>query len=208
MRALALGHAHAPSTSATYSSALHSYISFCQNHGFPIEPTADSLSFYIVYMSSHIQPTSIKSYLSGIQSQLETYFPNICTLCHSHIVSCTLWGCKWLYNSDIRRKHPIQPEDLHRLIDHYASSTSHDNFLFVAQATSGFHALNHLGELVWLDMKALQSYRNVPLCHSIRWHDHALSYLLPCHKADPFFEGNWLYIQQPESSIDAYQPFL
>ena len=77
MHAYALTHTLAASTSSTYSSALHSYLSFCKNHDFDIEPTEETLSFYTVYMSYHVKPSSVTSYLSGIQSQLELYFPNI-----------------------------------------------------------------------------------------------------------------------------------
>jgi hypothetical protein len=208
MRALALGHAHASSTHNTYSSALHSYISFCQNHGFDIEPSADTFSFYIVYMSFHIRPSSVESYLSGIQNELEPYFPHIRQLRRSHLITRTLRGCKRLRNSEIRRKRPFQPEDLQFLLSSYQHSSSHDDFLFVAQVTSGFNALNRLGELVWPDHKAQQSYRNVPLRHSVRWYPHAFSYLLPSHKADPFFEGNRLFVQETSPPLDAFHPFL
>jgi len=77
MCAYALGHALAPSTNTTYSSALNSYLNFCKTHGFPIKPTEDTLSFYTVYMCYHIKPQSVDSYLAGIQSQLEAYFPSI-----------------------------------------------------------------------------------------------------------------------------------
>jgi hypothetical protein len=208
MCALALGHAHASSTHSTYSSALHSYISFCQNHGFYIEPSADTLSFYIVYMSFHIQPSSVESYLSGIQSELKTHFPHIRLLRRSHLVTQTLRGCKRLRNTEIRRKRPFQPEDLQLLLSHYAHSSSHDDFLFISQVTSGFNALNRLGELVWPDNTTQQSYRNMPLRHSVRWYPHAFSYLLPSHKADPFFEGNRLLIQQTDPPLDTFTPFI
>jgi hypothetical protein len=207
MHALALGHAHASSTCNTYSSALHSYISFCQNHGFDIAPSADTLSFFIVYMSFHIRPSSVESYLSGIQSELEVHFPQVWALQHSLLITRTLQGCKRLRNSEIHCKCPSYP-DLHLLLTQYGHSSSQDDLLFVSQVTSGFNALNRLGELVWPENKTLQSYHNVPLRHSIRWHTHALRYLLPIHKADPFFEGNQLFIQQTDPPMDAYQPLL
>jgi hypothetical protein len=87
MCALALSHAQAPSTSLIYSSALHAYLSFCKNHNIDIEPSTDSLSFFTVYMSFHIRPSSVESYLSGIQSELEPYFPQIHQLRRSLLVS-------------------------------------------------------------------------------------------------------------------------
>jgi hypothetical protein len=208
MRALALSHAHAPSTSLTYSSALHAYLSFCKNHDIDIEPTADSLSFFTVYMSFHIRPSSVESYLSGIQNELEPYFPHVRHLRRSLLVSRTLRGCKRLRGSPIRRKTPLQPDDLQLLRDSYLHSPSHDDLLFLAQITSGFNALNRLGELVWPDNRSLQSYRRVPLRHSVRWLSHGFSYLLPAHKADRFFEGNHIIIQEAAPPLDAYRPFL
>jgi len=37
----------------------------------------ERLCFYIVYMSHHIKPTLIKSYLLGICAELEPFYPNI-----------------------------------------------------------------------------------------------------------------------------------
>jgi len=64
-RVIALGFSLEPASIASYSSALQSYVTFCHLHDFPIEPTPDTLSFYVVYMRHHIKPTSVKSYLSS-----------------------------------------------------------------------------------------------------------------------------------------------
>src|SRR5260221_702597 len=47
------------------------YINFCNLHNFPTEPTVERLCFYIVYMSHHIKPTSVKLYLSDICAKLK-----------------------------------------------------------------------------------------------------------------------------------------
>src|SRR5882724_1375647 len=44
-------------------------------HDFPINPSTNTLSFYIVFMAHHIKLTSISQYLSGITSLLEHHFP-------------------------------------------------------------------------------------------------------------------------------------
>jgi hypothetical protein len=73
-RAIALGLAIDTSTLKNYGSALNSYLTFVRLHDFPVEPTPDTLSFFTVFMSSHIDPKSVSVYLSGICSQLEPYF--------------------------------------------------------------------------------------------------------------------------------------
>src|SRR5882724_6999359 len=76
-RAITLGHALDNSTTQTYSSHLQSYLTFCKIHQIPINPSTDTLSFYVVFMAHHIKPTSMSQYLSGIVSSLEPHFPNV-----------------------------------------------------------------------------------------------------------------------------------
>ena len=92
-RALALGLAIDTSTLKNYSSALNSYLSFVRIHDFPVEPTPDTLSFYAVFMSHHIEPRSVSTYLSGICQQLEPYFPNVRAARQSPLVERTMKGC-------------------------------------------------------------------------------------------------------------------
>jgi hypothetical protein len=80
-RSITLGFSLDTSTFGAYSSALNSYLTFCHAHGFPIDPTPDTLSFFAIYTSSHINPKSIDSYLLGICWQLEPFFPDVHMLC-------------------------------------------------------------------------------------------------------------------------------
>lgn len=52
-QAIALGNALDKSTRTAYNSHLQSYLTFCKLHGFPVDPTSDTISFYIVYMAKH-----------------------------------------------------------------------------------------------------------------------------------------------------------
>lgn len=63
---LALGQEIDTGTWKNNSSALNSYLNFIWMHDFPVEPTPDTLSFFTVYMSFHIKPNSVDTYLSGI----------------------------------------------------------------------------------------------------------------------------------------------
>lgn len=180
----------------TYSSALNSYINFCQLHLFEINPTEDTVSFFTVYMSYHIRPHSVASYLSGIQTQLEPFYPHIHAVCRSALVTKTLQGCKRLCHSEICRRQPLSPEDIEKAIQVCGSSHSHDDLLFVMQLVVGFAALHQLGELVWPDNVALQSFTTLPPRHKVEWEVRHFSYFLPGHKGDRTFQGNWIVIQQ------------
>ena len=46
------------STATTYTSAMNSYLTFCKLHNIPINTTTDTLSYFITFLSSHINPKS------------------------------------------------------------------------------------------------------------------------------------------------------
>ena len=75
--AINLGLAIGCSTHESYVSAPNSYITFCHIHGFKIEPSQQTLAYYVTFQSSHINPRSIDSYLSGVCNQLESHFPDV-----------------------------------------------------------------------------------------------------------------------------------
>ena len=106
-RALVLGSAIDASSTAAYSSALNSYLSFCRSHNFPINPTPDTLSFYTVYMAHHIKPASVDSYLSGICNELKPFHPDVWKNRHHHLVTRTLQGCKKLCTVPTTCKCPL-----------------------------------------------------------------------------------------------------
>jgi hypothetical protein len=76
-RAKLMGLAHDRSTIASYVSALNSFLTFCQLHNLPIEPTPEILSLYVAFQCAFISPASVSSYLSGICSELEPYISEI-----------------------------------------------------------------------------------------------------------------------------------
>lgn len=196
-RAIALGQAIDSSTHASYSSHVHSYLAFCKLHDFPITPTADTLSFFVVYMSHHIKPSSVDSYLSGICNQLEHLFPDIRSTRKSFLVSRTLAGCKRMLNSPTKRKLPLQIEHLDVLFDIFPPTT-HDNLLFRALLLAGVLALHRLGELTWPDTVDMRSWRKVIKRSSAVLTATSFGYVLPGSKADHIFEGSQILItRQP-----------
>ena len=74
---ITLGYVVDASTQAVSSSALNSYLTFCQLHHLDSSPTANTLSLYITFMSHHIEPCSVCSYLAGIVSQLQPSYPSV-----------------------------------------------------------------------------------------------------------------------------------
>lgn len=206
-RAMLLGNAIAPSSRLSYNSAMQSYSSFCAKHNFPIHPTADTLSFYITYMADYIEPRSITSYLSGIVSNLEPYYPNVRAARQSLIVKKTLAGALRTRSHPIKRKRALSDDDILKVVSFYTSSTDHDNLLFVAQLLTGFTCLLRLAELCTPDRKDLQDSRKHMQRLDVTQHPDTFELLLPAHKSDRFFEGSKLLLPQLQSPTDPFTHF-
>ena len=199
-RAIALGQAIDESTLNSYSSALNSYLSFVRLHDFPVEPTPDTLSFYSVFMSHHIDPKSVSSYLSGICQQLEPYFPNVRPSRHSPLVERTMKGCLRLKSSPITRKRALTTSDLTEVIDDLKTSSHHDDLLFMSMLLTGFFALLRLGELAFPNDKKLRNFKKVSKRSTVILTEEQYEFHLPSHKADPFFEGNRIIVKKQQFS--------
>ena len=193
-RAVALGNVIDKSTLSNYSSALNSYLNFVRLHDFPVEPTPETLSFYTVYMSHHINPRSVNTYLSGISQQLETYFPAVKEARNSLLVRRTYQGCMRMKGRATTRKRALTATDIHLVIDHYRDTTHHDDLLFVAMLLTGFFGLLRLGEMTFPDDPTLHNYKKVTRRSTVRLQDTLYEFTLPGHKADRFFEGNKIII--------------
>src|ERR1700677_944226 len=72
-----LGMAIDTSTHLSYTSALNSYLTFCKLHNFDINPMPETLSLYVAYQSTFINPKSVDLCLSGITNQMEVFYPDI-----------------------------------------------------------------------------------------------------------------------------------
>jgi hypothetical protein len=129
-RSIVLGLAIDKSTHLNYSSALNSYLTFCRSIIFPSTHTRHS-QFLLVYMSHHIKPSSVDTYLSGICQQLEIYFPEV-RLQKKHLSHRTLNGCKRLLGSPTNRKSAMTHDHLQSILAHFGNSRDHDDSLFVA----------------------------------------------------------------------------
>ena len=195
-QSIALGLSINNSSHITYTSALNSYITFCKIHNFNIEPREQTLSFFVVYMSSHIKPSSVNSYLSGISNQLEPFFPEVWKSCNSMLMSRTMTGCQCHFGTPVKCKRPLSTDDLKTVISAIGTSAKHDDELFLAMLLTRFHGLMCLGELTFPDSVAHCNYRKVILWHNVDVTTKSYSFLLPGHKADCIYEENLVIIEQ------------
>ena len=201
--AINLGLAIDRSTHESYSSALNSYITFCRLHDFDIEPTQRTLAYYVTFQSSHIDPKSVDSYLSGICNQLESHFPEVRNARKSPMVSRALKGAKRRFGWATTRKLPLTTNNLDTVYHALGDHPQHDDILFAAQLFTGFENLLRLGELCWPDKVTLRDYRKVTMRHTVEVFNDYIGLFLPAHKGDAFFEGNRLIIRR--SSEKAFE---
>jgi hypothetical protein len=198
-RAIALGYSIDPGTKMSYSSATESYIQFCQNHNFEIEPTEDTFSFYVTYMCHFIKPPSVSTYLSGICDQLEPFYPNIRQIRMSKLVSRTLKGCRKRHIYVKRQKRALEREELTGVYEDLKVSNDHDDLLFLVILFIGFLGVMRLGELVWPDTVAQRELRKVVMRSSLEINPDHISFLLPTHKSDRQFDGNRILVRATET---------
>jgi len=193
--AIALGQALDNSTLTTYGSHLQSYLTFCKLHDFPLEPTPDMLSFYVVFMAHHIKPNSVSQYLSGIVSSLEPHFPNVREVRNGLLVTRMLTGMRKLRGfTGITRKRALTEDDLLVVLTKFTSHNL-DDLLMVAIIFTGFHALMRLGEMMESDNDAKWSFLKTILHHTVVLSLASFSFILPKHKADWLFEENTVMVE-------------
>ncbi|KAJ3751506.1 hypothetical protein DFH05DRAFT_1377258, partial [Lentinula detonsa] len=188
-RNIALGLATDSSSQSSYSSHLNSYISFCTLHNFPLDPTPDTLSFFVVFMSYHIEPRSVGTYLSGICDRLEVYFPEVRMNRNSYLVKKTLTGMKKLRSKPIRRKLPLSRSHLLLAESSLSPTSSYDDVLFVSMLETGMCGLLRLGELSLPDNRNLWDLRKLTKRASVAFEEGGYSFWLPHHKADKLAGG-------------------
>jgi hypothetical protein len=206
-RSILLGMAIDNTTALTYSSAANSYLTFCKLHQLPVEPTPETLSYYITFQSTHINPKSVESYLSGICSSLEPFFPDIRSNRATALVKRTLKGARRRHGRPTIRKSPLTTTHLCTIADSLHESLDHDDMLFLCMINTGFTGLLRLGEMAVSDSPSLRDSRKVVSRNSLSWIDNEYEFLLPAHKADTTFEGNRVHIARIINAPDP-QPFM
>jgi hypothetical protein len=206
-RSILLGMAIDMTTAHTYSSAANSYLTFCKLHLLPVDPTPETLSYYITFQSTHINPKSVESYLSGICSTLEPFFPDVRSNRATALVKRTLKGARRRHGRPTVRKSPLTTTHLCTIADSLHGSRVHDDMLFLCMVNTGFAGLLRLGEMAMSDSPALRDSRKVVSHSSLSWIGNEYDFLLPAHKADMTFEGNRVRIAHIINAPDP-QPFM
>ncbi|KAF8553277.1 hypothetical protein OG21DRAFT_1510412, partial [Imleria badia] len=181
---------------------LNSYLTFCRIHNRPVTPTVDTLSFFIVYMSAHIRPDSVVVYLAGICNRLESEFPDVRQHRTHPLVKRTLAGCLRRGRQQPSRKPPLTLTILHDVLSSSAQTALHNDLLFATLVATGFYVLMRLGELVWPDTVALQSFHKVILRFSLRIDNNSYSFTLPTHKSLKVGHGSDVLIRSFAAGAD------
>lgn len=189
-------------TVASYTSALNSYLTFCKLHQLLIDPTPETLSFYITYQSAHINPKSVDSYLSGIANNLEPFFPDVRANRNSALVKRTLKGAMRRHSKPTSRKSPLTVNHLQTINNKLGGSADHDDMLFNSMINTGFTGLLRLGEMTMHDNPELRDFRKVVMRNSLCFEGDDYNFLLPTHKADTTFEGNRVIIRHIHGAPD------
>ena len=206
-RSILLGMALDTTTALTYSSAANSYLAFCKLHHLPVDPTPETLSYYVTFQSAHINPKSVESYLSGICSCLEPFFPDIRPNRATALVKRTLKGARRRHGQPTVRKSPLTTTHLCSIANALRDSQDHDDMLFLCMINTGFAGLLRLGEMTVSDSSHRRDSRKIVSRSSLSWVDNEYEFLLPAHKADTTFEGNRVHIAQIINAPDP-QPFM
>src|SRR5258708_10185397 len=207
-----------PVTKTACQSGMNSYINFCNTHNLDLDPSPDTLSFFISFMAHQIGPSGkpisirmITSYLSGIAHHLEPFYPSIRSIRKHPLVVKTLQGAAKTDGLLISRKLAIEDEHLRLLVTKLGTSTEYDDFLFLAICFTAYHGLMRLGELVVPDNPKLLNFCKLSLHHTMVFtHDqptHTFKFNLPTHKTDHWYHGNSVVIQSRHPPLDPVSVF-
>ena len=106
----------------------------------------------------HCSNILIWSYLSGVCSKLEPFWPEFHTNHSSKLVLCTLAGCMKMFSTSATRKSPLLESGLRLILQSTPAIPSHDDLLFIAITFTRWHCLMQLGELVDPDNTKLRDF--------------------------------------------------
>ena len=181
-------HALEKSTIGGYSTSAHDYICFCRLHQLPLDPTPQTLSWYIAYTSLSI--ASGPKYLTGTHHFLHELYPNFDDNHASPSVQATIQvrGSKKVCTDPVHRKQPIHPEHLLAFMETAHRTHNYDDLLFATIMSCCFYGCHRSGELVLKGKKQVDWQKFIKLS-SLHFSPGYVGYRLPYHKTDPFYCG-------------------
>jgi hypothetical protein len=179
-------HAIEKSTVSGYLTGARDYVSFCQRHHLPLDPTPQTLSRYIAFTSISI--ASGPKYLTGARHFLHDIFPDFDDNRASPLVQATIRGSKKVRADPVRRKQPIRVAHLSSFVDAAYQSRLYDDLLFATIMACLFYGCHRSGELILKGKKAVD-WRKIIKRSSLHFSPRYAGYCLPYHKTDPFFRG-------------------
>lgn len=209
-RSILMGMAIDITAAASYDSAINSYLTFCKLHNIAPEPSPDTFSLCVTWQSAHIDPKSVDSYLSGVCSNLEPYYPDIRKICTSLLVSRTLKGAKRQHGRATKQKSPLLVSHLTNICADLRNSEAHNDKLFLSLVLCRFSGLHRLGEISDTDNPLWRNHAKTIRCASLVGASDYFSYPLPGKKSDAVFKGSTVIIKQfrgapdPQSFVNAY----
>ena len=181
-----------------WGAALNSYLTFCQLHHLDPDPTVNTLSLYITFMSHHIEPRSVRSYLAGIVCELEPSYPSVRQNPFSPLVVRTLKGSMRRFSNPVQQKSPLTRDDLRHVFNHLPRPLTHDNLLFLTM----LFGLLRLGELVQPDTCSVRSAAKTSWRHDVCLDSTSFSFIILQSKTDAMFEGDQVVIQKSTTAPD------
>ena len=111
-----------------YATGAHDYISFCVKHSLPLNPTPQTLSWYITYTSQFIN--SGPKYLSGACHFLSDLYPSFDTNHSHHFVQTTIASSKKIRADPVKCKLPLWMTHLQAFLKVATRTQNYDDFLF------------------------------------------------------------------------------
>ncbi len=201
------------STQSTYKSGLNSYLTFCEWHNFDINPTVDTLSFFITYMAWQTGPSGklITSYLSGIAFYLKPSYPHIHDTWKHPLILQTIQGVEKKVSQPIKQRLPIEDLHLQLLLNKLKDSEDLDNRLFLVICFTAYHGLMWIGKLVIPDDHKQLNFRKVILCQTVKVSMRnslgVYEFNLPTSKSNQHFYGNSVIIQAHTRPLDPLKVF-
>ena len=134
------------STTKTYKTGAHDYITFCNNHSLSLQPTPLTLSRYITYSSHSI--ASGPKYLTGASHYLKHLYPKFGDICSHPQVLSTIRGSQKIRADPVTRKLPLCLSHLSIFVRHSLVSLAYDDLLFATIMSCTFYGCHCMGELI------------------------------------------------------------